>query len=772
MSIIKVVAKLEKIMYPKGSYRTDGCFTIASYKPVETIEGEVEVDKFWETFTVKGEKPPVEEGLEYYLEIEEGERHNQFGLSYNLIFMRQNIELDSNDKKSVKNFLKIILTEKQADGLCDTFDDPIAVIEEGDIEKLCQVKGIGNITAQNILDHYDSQKDYSQAYMELGKYDITPDAIRKIVRFYKSPELAIQKVKENPYQLMSMGGYGFKKCDQIFLKMGGSPNAEIRIRSFLEDFLDSEAMNKGNTYISPAELLKNVIEFVPNVDKKLVGKMISTEKDTFFLSDDKKRVSLTKYVKVENRVALNLEGLIKAESNMEFDGWKEVVKEVEEEQGWEFTEQQIEAIEIMLTNNVSILQGFAGTGKSTTVRAVTRILEKNYYSYAQCALSGKASNNLTEVTGRDGHTIHRLLSYDPMSRGFKYNDKNKLPFHTIIVDEFSMVDAQLTMYLTDAIKLGSKVIFIGDVAQLESIGVPIMMPFIESKAIPMITLTKIHRQAQMSAVITDSITIRHGKTPLKSHESVGRFVHGELEDLEYVLVEEDDDIFLETVRDFYKYIQDYDISDIQILTPTRARSEASCESFNNACQKIYNPQIEGKKEVLVGKKITDKEGYETGEIDGYYLRVGDKVINVKNNYKAVDIDGISSPIFNGNIGIIKDIDKDAKDNEYILIDFEGIGEIVVYRDQYRSIQLAYAITVHKSQGSSAEIVIVALPFHYMLNTRQLLYTAITRAKKKGILVARKKNIVSTIKKDDVSNKKTYLAELLRGEDCEDVKRVG
>jgi len=330
--VVKIVAKLSKIMYPKGSYRTDGCFTIATYTPVEVIEGDIEVDEYWRTFTVKGEKPPVEEGLEYYLEIEEGERHNKFGLSYNLLFMRQNVNLDINDKKSVKNFLKIILTERQAENLCKTFEDPISVIEEGNLEKLCQVEGVGMITAQNILDHYDSQKDYSQAYVELGRYDITPDAIRKIVKFYKSPELAIQKVKENPYQLMSIGGYGFKKCDSIFLKMGGSPNAKIRIESFLIHFLEEQAMGEGHTYISPSKLLKAVAQFIPNVDAKLVGKLISTE-DTFFLSEDKQRVSLTKYVKMEKRLSDNISRLINSECKMKFENWNDEDRKLEEEQG-------------------------------------------------------------------------------------------------------------------------------------------------------------------------------------------------------------------------------------------------------------------------------------------------------------------------------------------------------------------------------------------------------------------------------------------------------
>lgn len=748
MSTVKGTAKLKKIMFPKGRYETSGGFTIASFESAEMEEGQVELNPTFGTFTIKGEMPPLKEGEEYYFIAEEGERHPQFGLGYEIAFMRQNINLDENDEDSVKSFLEVILTKRQVKSLYEAFDNPISIIEAKDIQKLTEAKGVGLKTAQRMIDHYDSQKDYSFAYIELGKFGINPKTIKKITDFYGSPELAVERITNNPYKLMDIDGYGFKKCDKLFLQLGGDPSAEIRIKSFLIFVLQEEA-NKGHTWSTPLDLINATTEYIQGVDRTIIGRILIDDTDTFYLSEDKKRISLTIFQKLENLVSYQLHRLLKAENSFDYLGWEREVERVEESQGWNFTDQQKDAMTMMLDNNVSILQGYGGTGKTTTLKAVADILEAKGYLYAQCALSGKASNNLALVTGKDGSTIHRLLGFSPVLGGFYYNQKNKLPYDIIIVDEVSMVDSRLFGHLLLAIRSGAKLIMLGDSEQLESIGIPVMMPMIESSLIPTMTLTQIHRQAQKSAVVTDSIAIRQGKQVLG--RETGRVVHGELEDLEYQLVESDDDIFLHVMRDFHKNIQDEDIMDVQILTQTKEKGKVSCLVLNRACQKIYNPPSPQKEEITLGKK---EKGLD------YILREGDKVINVRNNYRAVDELGNECPVFNGNIGILLEFDADEDGDKFMLIDFEGIGKVRIYEDGYNTIQLAYTITVHKSQGSSSKIIIIALPFHFMLNTRQLFYTAITRTREHCIVIATKKSIVSAIQKDDVSNKRTYLADYL------------
>lgn len=768
MTTVKGTAKLKRIMFPRGVYETSGGFTIASFEPVNIEEGDIELHHSFGTFSIKGEMPPLKEGAEYYFIAEEGERHPTFGLGYELAFMRQNIDLDASNKDSVRRFLEIVLTQKQADALCEAFENPIAVIEEKDVQRLCQANGIGLKTAKRIIDLYESQKDYSEAYIELGKYELTPKTIRKITDYYGSPELAIQKVKENPYLLMEIDGFGFKKCDKMFLQLGGDVHAHVRIKSFLVHVLQEEA-GKGHTWSPPVELLRATFEFIPNVDKSIVGKMLVEDTDTFYMTEDKSKISLTGFQRLEDLVAKELHRILKAKNDFDYKGWEVAVDAIEELQGWKFTEQQRnEAMVMMLENNISILQGYGGTGKTTTLKAVADFLEQKGYLYAQCALSGKASSNLALVTGKDGSTIHRLLGYSPanLGTGFYYHANNKLPYDIIIIDEISMVDARLFGHLLLAIRSGAKIIMLGDSQQLESIGIPVMMPMIESGIIPTMTLTQIHRQAQKSAVVTDSIAIRQGVQVLG--RETGRVVHGELQDLEYDLIEDDDKIFLHVMREFYKYSQTESILDIQILTQQREKGKASCLLLNNACQKIYNPQNEKKEEHFIGKvnkKVVD--GVEVEEREGYYLREGDKVINIKNNYDSVDEFGASCPVFNGNIGILERFDVDEEGDKFMLINFEGIGNVRIYEGNYRSIELAYCITIHKSQGSSNKIIIIALPFHFTLNSRQLFYTAITRTRKHCVVIATKKTIVKAIQKDDVSNKRTYLAEYLQKLDKED-----
>jgi exodeoxyribonuclease V alpha subunit len=749
LNIIKGTARLKRIMFPRGAYSTNGCYTIASFEPIEIEEGELEINPTYNTFTIKGELPPLRERGEYYFTVEEGEKHPQFGISYELIFMRQDIQLDTNDEQSIKNFLRVIMTDRQVKALYEAFDNPMEVIEAGDIVKLTEAKGIGARTAERILSHYESQKDYTFAYMELNDYGLTPKTIRKIVQFYNSPELAVTKIKENPYELMRIDGFGFKTCDELFLKSGRSENDPIRINSFLVHILQEEA-GKGHTWSTPSDILQATFTNIPTADKVLVGKMLMEKPEVFYMTDDKKRVSLLAFQKLEKLVSENLYRLLNAENTFEYDGWEEFVTRVEEAQGWQFTDQQKnEAMVMMLENNVSMLQGYGGTGKTTTLKAVADILEEKGYLYAQCALSGKASNNLTLVTGKDGSTIHRLLGFNPMEGKFMYDLKNPLPYDIVIVDEISMVDARLFAHLLMAIRTGAKLIMLGDSQQLESIGIPVMMPMIESGLIPTLTLTQIHRQAQKSAVVTDSIAIRQGKQVVK--EIKGRVIHGELQDLEYELVDNDEDIFIHVMKEFYKYMKLEDIGDIQILTQTRSKGKVSCLSINRACQKIYNP-INGQEQVQVGnqEKGTD-----------YFLREGDKVINVRNNYRAVDEYDQNCPVFNGNVGILESIAVDENDEKYMLINFEGIGRIKIYEGDFNSIELAYCISIHKSQGSASKIVIIAFPYHYLLNNRQIIYTAITRTREHCVVITKKDTLVKAVQKDDVSNKRTYLADYLK-----------
>ena len=385
-------------------------------------------------------------------------------------------------------------------------------------------------------------------------------------------------------------------------------------------------------------------------------------------------------------------------------------------------------------------------GKTTLVTAMLAVL-KNYSSVQTC-LSGRAASRLGEITGQEGYTIHRLLGYPQGDKqGFEYHDENPLSYDIYILDEISMVDAYLFYYLLRAIPNGAKLVCLGDPGQLESIGCGnIAHDMINSEEIPTVTLTKIHRQAAKSAIITESIKIRNGQQII-SKDWVGEDIRGELQDLHI-------DCFSDKTNTYYKIVQsfvslmankDFNIMETQIIVPVKNNGSACTYELNNSIQEMYNPEDRSKKEY---------SGFSNGK--PYILREGDKVMNVVNNYKT------SPPIYNGNIGIIRYIDYDEDmDEEIMLIDFKGIGEVKVPKESWNNIELGYAITVHKSQGDQANHIIFGLDFtSYSLLSREMIYTGITRAKKKCDLIAQTGALRMAISKEGVSKKQTHLQQCL------------
>ena len=741
-SMVKGVAKVSHIVFSKGD------FVIAKFTPVEVSEGELDMSQ---EFSMKGNMSHIKKGAEYAFMAQEV-NHEKYGKGYDVAFIRENVSLDKKSKESIRNFLEVILTERQINSVYKVTDDPIKAMEDGNVELLSQANGIGKATAERIIKHYNNQKDYTVAYMELGgNLGLTANSIKKVVEFYGSPDLAVEKIKENAFALMKIDGYGFKKCDEIFLGLGGSENAKERIEAFLRHVLDTRS-TEGHTWTSPQEVLREAFEFVPTADKAMIGRLMLDHPE-FVITDNKTKISFKHFLAMEAVIAYKLSKLINAEIKFDSKGWEDIVKKAEEVQGWEYTDQQIEAMKMMFDYNVVMVEGLAGTGKSTSLKVVLEVLESKGYQYLQTALSGQASSNLTLVTGREGYTIHRLLGFNPEQMKFMFNESNPLPANIIIVDEFSMVDAKLFMHLVMAIAEGSKLILLGDSGQLPSIGIPVMRPIIESGVVPHILLDKIHRQAEKSAIATHSIEVRHGVNKAPSKE--GKSVAGELQDLEYVIHDSDIDI-LKSVAISFKEALDkgLGIKEIQVLSATRNKGFASCDKINSICQKIYNPENEMQNEIRIGT-----------EEKGFVIREGDKVINVKNNYKAETIDGEESPVFNGNIGIVESIDTqedgEGKTKTKMVIDFEGIGRLVFNDSSFHCIELAYAVTVHKSQGMGIKHVIVALPYHYMLNSRQLLYTAMTRAKEKCVLITTSRTMRATVKKNVVDERRTYLADMLK-----------
>lgn len=403
---------------------------------------------------------------------------------------------------------------------------------------------------------------------------------------------------------------------------------------------------------------------------------------------------------------------------------------------------------ILRRNNRIFITG--NCGKSATVAGVLAVLN-NKYSFAQTALSGRAASKLQEVTGKEGSTIHRLLAIDEANGGFSHNEKNPLQYDIIILDEISLVGGNIFYSLLKAIPTGSKLIMIGDDGQLESIGsLNIAKDLINSKYIPHITLTETHRQAQKSAIITESKKVRQGEQIINKYSN-GIEIRGEKKDLE-LNIYSDKSLTRDTIVSYFKKglaVTNNNINEVQIIVPMKERGDACVYNLNKLAQEIYNPSNKNKNEVSIGIKNLQ-----------YILREGDKVLNTKNNYTTVNADGHESPIFNGQIGIITNINTSDR---IISVNFPYVSkkDILLPREAWNSLILGYACTCHKLQGDSSKYVIIGLDYSsYKLLSKQWVYTAITRAEKYCVLCAENNALRYAISQDKVSQKNTFLRQFL------------
>lgn len=372
------------------------------------------------------------------------------------------------------------------------------------------------------------------------------------------------------------------------------------------------------------------------------------------------------------------------------------------------------------------------------------------YNIIACALSGKASVRITEVTGLPANTIHKTLGFQHKS--FTYNKWNKLHADIILIDEATMINGTLFLSLLEAIPTGAKVIMMGDVQQLTPIGnCQVFADVLDSNVLPVVKLTKPHRQALKSGIIPTSIKIANQEQIFPSRFE-GNEILGELKDMELDITSEKDNMSDTILKHFQKQMDKYnDIMEVQVCVPMRLRGDLSCYNINTKIQNLVNPKLNDSKEIVISldkKKESEKK---------YYIRVGDKVINTRNNYKCVDSEGHETPVFNGNIGLVKEI----TDNGYCTIDFVGVGEVIFSKNDSKNLELAYACSTHKSQGSGFMSTIVGIDNgSYIMNNSELLYTAITRAKKYCVLVGNNTAITKAINTKEVKTKQTFLKEML------------
>lgn len=759
--------ELREVVCTKILYQNDKGFQIAIFKDKKSNSN----------YTIKGTLF-AKTGMKYNITASLDDKNTKYDATYWVDSIRLDFDLNNASEKDLQKFLSSIISYDKAKKLSKV-KNLIDVLEEMDIDKLMEVKGVGRSTAENVITAYFNQKDISDAYIYFADYGFTKKTIKKICKYYKSSSVAIETIKNDPYELTKVPGMGFKKVDGAFLlycnNNGLNINDTRRTKAYVRYLFDEEYQS-GNTWLDPLQILEKVKEYLPNVDLKYVIDYINDDNNFYSINNQNqlfnqtgKRITSKNNVLREMEIAQRIRRLATSQSSMKLKNVDQIIKDTEANQGWEYSQEQREAIDMLINQNICLLQGLGGTGKSSTLNAYINIIRKNGYSFKQCALSGKAANNMFLITRQKGSTIHSLLQLGTKK---PLDDSNPILSDVIILDEVSMVDQKLFLSLIKAIKKGSKLIMIGDSGQLDSIGASVMNGIIKSNAIPTTTLTEIHRQAQNSAIITHSAAFRNGEKPeeLTATKNTSK-TYGNAQDLKYIFVDhkDEDDIYKHVIDEFKKGIQKFGVDGVQIICSTKSTGKNSTQKLNTFAQILANDYSPNKQEIDITKNDYT-----------YTLRENDKVMNVRNNRNTTSPEGFERPIFNGNTGtliefirqeeevieekIIEDEvikEKIIEEKIFALIDFDGIGEVLVEEQDFKNIELGYASTIHKSQGSTIPCVILALPYHYMLNSRELLYTAATRAKDYQVIITSPRTLKHTLDKTSKREEKTNIDLFIR-----------
>lgn len=599
--------------------------------------------------------------------------------------------------------------------------DTFRIIEE-EPERLVEVKGISERKAMEIADQVSEKRDLRQAMIFLQQYGITLTLAVKIYQQYGQEVYRI--MKENPYQLADdIHGIGFRIADEIASRVGIHTDSDFRIRSGILYVL-LQAAAEGHTYLPEEELTKRaseLLELEPQYISKHYMDLAIERKLMLKDTNGETAIYAANFYYMETNAATMLFGL-----NISYDvpnlEIEQRVHRIEAQTGMELDERQLDAVREAVQNGLLVITGGPGTGKTTTINTIIRYFEMEGLDIFLAAPTGRAAKRMSEMTGFEARTIHRMLELNSGmegKEGFERNESHPLETDVVIIDEMSMVDISLMNSLLKAIVPGTRVILVGDVNQLPSVGPgSVLKDIIDSERFPIVKLTKIFRQASQSDIIVNAHKINRGEPVTLDNKSMDFFFLKRY-DADVIIR-----IMLQLIAQKLPKFVDARPYDIQVLTPMK-KGNLGVERLNGILQQYLNPPSSQKKEK---------------EQDDRIFREGDKVMQIKNNYQleweirskygfATDR---GAGVFNGDVGIIKEINDYT---ELLTVEYDD-EKIVEYPFKLlEELELAYAITIHKSQGSEyPAVVIPLLSGPRMLMNRNLLYTAVTRARKCVTLV--------------------------------------
>ncbi len=618
--------------------------------------------------------------------------------------------------------------------------------------RLAEVRNISVKKALDIGDKFKELKKMQNSIMFLQKYNISTNMSMKIYKCYE--ERTIDIVKANPYRLVEdIDGIGFSTADKIAKNIGIPFDSEYRVRAGLIHTLNNAIERTGNTFL-PKEMLFNstsdlleldLYEYKDKFCDALDG--LSLDKTIKLLNHKGLEIVMfSKYYFYENAVAQKLSLLNQSviTKKLELD---DEIKSFEERNNILFHSEQKDAIINAINNGVSVITGGPGTGKTTIIKCIIEILKQNKLDYILLAPTGRASKRLSDSTGEEAKTIHRALEVAEGADGalsrFTYNENNPLKTKAVIIDEVSMVDVSLMCSLCKALPRDCKLILVGDKDQLPSVGAGnVLGDILQSGTIKISMLTKIYRQAENSLIITNAHLINSGKMPVIDNSS-NDFFFEEHNSLDATM-----NAIVNMVTSRLPKFTGLDSTQIQVLAPMKA-GVCGIDNLNKILQDKINPPSIKKMEIVIGENI---------------FRVGDKVMQTANNYNLVwsklnnFIEEEGEGVFNGDIGYIDAIDYQTGETGVL---FEDGRHCTYPRTDIGQLSLAYAITIHKSQGSEFDVVIIpAIGGPSMILTRNLIYTAVTRAKKMVVIVGEKQNLKRMVSNNYTVQRFTLLKDLL------------
>jgi exodeoxyribonuclease V alpha subunit len=599
--------------------------------------------------------------------------------------------------------------------MIQAFGEKVFDIIEAEPERLREVTGIGAFRAKRITDAWAEQKIIREIMVFLHSNGVGTARAVRIYKTYGSD--AVQVMTENPYRLArDIRGIGFKTADAIAMKLGIEKTAMIRVRAGISYAL-TEAMDDGHCGLPTGELVPLAVELL-EISKELVQTALDLElsEGTVIAASvgETPCVFLGGLYRAEQVIAERLMTLACGKLPWQFVDADKALPWVEQKTGLSLAESQVAAIRLALVSKVLVITGGPGVGKTTIVNSILRILSAKGVNLLLCAPTGRAAKRMTEATGFEAKTIHRLLEVDPKAGGFKRNAENQLECDLLIIDETSMVDVMLMQALMKAAPDNAALLVVGDIDQLPSVGPgQVLADVISSGAVAVVRLTEVFRQAAQSRIITSAHKINQGSIPdLTKPEGDSDFYFVQADDPETAVQR-----IIELVKTRIPQRFGLDpIRDVQVLCPMN-RGGVGARSLNVELQKALNPAGERKVERF-----------------GWTFSPGDKVMQIENDY--------DKEVYNGDVGYIDDVDPDTSE---LTASFDG--RAVVYGfGELDTLVPAYAATIHKSQGSEyPAIVIPVLTQHYTMLQRNLLYTGVTRGKRLVVLVGQKKAVAIAVK---------------------------